>query len=74
MKPAEFRRFLEEQLSRAEGKPDEAPCATLVGRSFRGLGARPRIVDRRENGEKVYSLSVEQCRRVLERLKVPADE
>jgi len=74
MKPAEFQRFIESQLSRAEGKPDDAPCATLVGRSFRGLGVRPRIVDQREDGNKVYSLNVEQCRRVLENLKVAADD
>ncbi len=74
MKPAEFRSFLEGQLSRAEGKPDDAPCATLVGRSFRGLGVRPRVVDQRQDGNKVYSLNVEQCRRVLKRLKVAADD
>lgn len=46
---------------------DGGPCLTLVGRTSRGLGVRPRVVDRRQDGTKTYMLTRRQVQRVIDR-------
>lgn len=57
----------EKAVERHEGEKDHAPALTLVGRSAKGLGVRPEIVDWMPNGNKVYLFSLKQCRQVLKK-------
>lgn len=56
------------------GADAKALFATLVGRSMGGMGVRARILERREDGTKVYGLTRAQAARVVERHDELRDE
>lgn len=62
-------RELKERLGavEAEGRPDDAPALTFVAKSAKGIGVRPTLLSERPSGERVYSVTVKQLRRMVEK-------
>lgn len=55
-----------ERVNEATGDDwDDAPAAIFVGRSARGIGVRPAIVEHNLDGTKTYMLTLRQARRAL---------
>lgn len=60
--------YMREKLAKAEadGRADDQPGVTVVGGPWRNMGGvRPKIVDQRATGERVYLLTVGQTRKFL---------
>lgn len=48
-----------------EGRNDTDFGLVFIARSSRGLGVRPKLLAERENGDRVYSITVAQLRRMI---------
>lgn len=65
MKPEEVVPWLDKHLGLADerGYDENRPCLTFTARTSRGLPIRPKVVDQRPNGDKVYMMTVKQARK-----------
>jgi len=67
--PHEFAVLLRNAIDRNEDARASDIALTLVARSAKGLGVRPKILAHNENGEKVYGLTKKQCNYLLRKLE-----
>ena len=69
----EFRTYVEKKIKQHEKRcrtlreePDDRDMVmTLVGKTMKGLPVRPKILEHRENGEKIYAFNLKQCRKLV---------
>ena len=58
------------EFSIAAAEANEKPadfCCTLVAPTMKGTGIRPEVLTEKENGERIYRITVEQARKLLAR-------
>ena len=61
---------LEKRLEKQKDDPDKAECLRWKAERVLGLpGATPRVIEQLDDGRKLYSLNVGECRKLYSRLR-----